>query len=102
MTGCKQALPASLGWESKAGGNQSFSDEKRPGLTARAFSCALMHYCRSKSLLRALLSSHGVEGARYLLLDRLRRVGGDLGGQRSDFGSLTRKHVELMANEGRL
>jgi len=102
MTGCKQGMPASLGW-SKAGGNQSSRDEKAraggPGLFLR---CELMHYCRSKSLLRALLSSHGVEGARYLLLDRLRRVGGDLGGQRSDFGSLTRKHVELMANEGRL
>src|SRR5499427_4000405 len=84
MTGCKQALPASLGRQSE------LQRRKRPGLAARAFSCALMHYCPSKSLLRALLSSHGVEGARYLLLDRLRRVGGDLGGQRSDFGSLTR------------
>jgi len=101
MTGCKQALPASLGWESKAGGNQSFSDEKAraggPGLFLRAYALLSLEIFAA-----ALRSSHGVEGARYLLLDRLRRIGGDLGGQRSDFGSLTRKHVELMANEGRL
>ena len=55
------------------------SESERPGLVARAFSCALMHYYPSKSSLRALLSAHSVEGARDLVLDRLSRIGGDLG-----------------------
>src|SRR6478752_2639496 len=46
--------------------------------------------------------ANGIEGAGHLRLDRLGGIGGDLGGQRPDLARLTRKHVKLVADEGRL
>src|SRR5690606_14754859 len=57
------------------------------------------------SLVKPLASrrlADDLEGTRHLILDRLRGVGGDLGGQRADFARLARKHIELAADEGRL
>ena len=77
-TCCKRG--GALPWTGKLGRRTANAvNVKKARASGRAFSCALMHYYPSKSSLRALLSAHSVEGARDLLLDRLSRIGGNLG-----------------------
>src|SRR5690242_4259176 len=74
------------------------TNAKRPGLRARAFSrlALSLREGRTELLTRCL------EGLGHLMLDRLRGVGGDLRGQSPDLTCLTREHIELAADEGRL